>query len=173
MASRTEPAVREALPEDVSAICAFGSAHIRPHYAPLIGAAAAEAQVRDWWNPTHIGAAVAAGLVVVADSEGQLVGVGQRGRNGDDHVIYKLYVDTRHRGHGLGPHLVAALTSQLPDNARRLYLEHFAANRRAGAFYEREGFTVVRIEASSTGDAALDVVWRVRDLTSAQSPGAG
>jgi hypothetical protein len=69
------------------------AAHIRPHYEPLIGAAAADDQVRRWWNGAHIGAAVAEGLVVVADAEGQLAGVGQRGRGGADHVVYKLYVD--------------------------------------------------------------------------------
>jgi ribosomal protein S18 acetylase RimI-like enzyme len=45
-----------------------------------------------------------------------------------------------------------------------LYIEQFAANERAGAFYERLGFTVERIEASPTGDPALAVVWRARRL---------
>ena len=59
MVSGAEPVVREAEHDDVVAICRFGEAHIRPHYAPLIGAAAADEQVRRWWNETHIGAAVA------------------------------------------------------------------------------------------------------------------
>ncbi len=46
---------------DVGAICRFGEAHIRPHYAPLIGAVAADEQVRRWWNETHVDAAVAEG----------------------------------------------------------------------------------------------------------------
>lgn len=46
----------------------------------------------------------------------------------------------------------------------RLRIEHFAANERAGAFYEREGFTVERIEPSPTGDPALAQVWRARPL---------
>jgi hypothetical protein len=74
--SSAEPVVREAEHNDVVAICRFGEAHVRPHYAPLIGAAAADEQVRTWWNETHIGAAVAEGLVVVAEAGGQLVGVG-------------------------------------------------------------------------------------------------
>jgi hypothetical protein len=114
------PVVRDAGPADVAGICAFGETHIRPHYTPLIGAGAADAQVRHWWNETAIGAAVAAGLVVVADTGGQVVGVGQRGRN---------------------------------------------ANERAGAFYEREGFPVERIEPRPTDDPGLGVVWRVRPLT--------
>jgi GNAT superfamily N-acetyltransferase len=160
-----EPVVRNAGHGDVAAICRFGEAHIRSHYAPLIGAQAADEQVRGWWNETHVGAAVAAGLLVVAEADGQLVGVGQRGRRGADHVVYKLYVHPQHRGRGLGPRLLAALTRQLPADADRLYIEHFAANDRAGAFYQREGFTVEQIEPSTTDDPARAVVWRVRRLT--------
>lgn len=54
-----EPTVREAGSDDVAAICRFGATYIRQHYTPLIGTEAADAQVRWWWNPTHIGAAVA------------------------------------------------------------------------------------------------------------------
>lgn len=164
MASRDVGFVKDAEHEDIAAICRFGEEHIRPHYAPLIGAKAADEQVRSWWNETHIDGAVTGGLVVVAWADGQLVGVGQRGRRGPDHVIYKLYVQPRHRSRGLGPQLLNALIKQLPASADRLYIEHFAANERAGAFYEREGFTLERIESSTTNDRALGIVWRARDL---------
>lgn len=166
MASRAEPVVREAEYHDIAAICRFGEAHIRPHYAPLIGVRAADEQVRRWWNETHVGAAVAERLVVVAEADGQLIGVGQRGRRGADHVVYKLYVHPQHRGCGLGRQLLDAITRQLPANADRLYIEHFVANERAGAFYEREGFAVERIEPSSTEDPGLGVVWRTRHVAS-------
>lgn len=156
--------MRDARHDDVDAIRRFGQAHIPPHYAPLIGATAADEQVRDWWNETHIAAAVAAGLVVVAETAGQLVGIGQRGRAGADHVVYKLYVHPGHRGHRLGPRLLHALTTRLPANTDRLHVEHFAANERAGAFYEREGFTVDGVDPSPTGDPALAVVWRSRPV---------
>ena len=149
---------------DVSAICRFGETHVRPHYAPLIGAEAADAQVRDWWNDTHISAAVLGGLVVVAETDGQVVGVGQRGRNGAEHVVYKLYVHPGYRGRGIGPLLLDALTSQLPVDTDRLYIEHFAANNRAAAFYVREGFVLDRLVPSPSGNPALDVVWRYREL---------
>jgi ribosomal protein S18 acetylase RimI-like enzyme len=169
MASGDETVVRDAAPDDVRAICGFGEAHVRAHYAPLIGAAAADEQVARWWNEEQIGAAVAAGLVVVAEAGGEVVGVGQRGRRGDDHVVYKLYVHPGHRDRRLGPRLLDALTGQLPADADRLYVEHFAANERAGAFYEREGFAVDRVEPSATGDLALGVVWRSRPVP----PGTG
>jgi GNAT superfamily N-acetyltransferase len=175
MASSAEPVVRDARHDDVVAICRFGEAHIRPHYAPLIGAAAADEQVRRWWNETHVGAAVAEGLVVVAEADGHLLAVGQRGRRGADHVVYKLYVHPRHRGRGLGLRLLDALTGQLPADADRLHIEHFVANERAGAFYERAGFTVERVEPSPTGNPALGVVWRARPLAPSRRlrPGSG
>jgi GNAT superfamily N-acetyltransferase len=155
--------LRDAEQRDVGAICAFGTAHVRPRYAPLIGDRAADAQVARWWNEEQIGAAVSGGLVVVAQSGNRVVGVAQRGRAGVDHVIYKLYVDPRHRSHGLGPRLIEALVQQLPPDATRLCVEHFASNERAAAFYEREGFAVERVDPSA-GDPALDVVWRARAL---------
>jgi GNAT superfamily N-acetyltransferase len=165
--SIAEPVVRDAGHNDVVAICRFGEAHIRPHYMPLIGAEAADAQVRNWWNRACIGAAVGNGLVVIAEHDGVVVGVGQRGRRGHDHVVYKLYLHPAHRGRGLGPRLIDALTGHLPADADRLHIEHFAANQRAGAFYEREGFAVQRIEPSPTGDPALGIVWRERVLVPA------
>lgn len=164
MVSSAEPVVRDARPDDVVAICRFGEAYVRPHYAPLIGAAAADEQVRRWWNEAHVDAGVAQGLVVVAEAERHLVGVGQRGRRGADHVVYKLYVHPLHRGRGLGQRLLDALTKQLPADADRLCIEHFVANQRAGAFYEREGFVVDRIEPGPTGEPGLGVVWRARPV---------
>lgn len=160
MAESARPAIRDAASDDVAGICQFGEAHIRDHYAPIIGDGPANAQVQHWWNETHVGEAVRAGLVVIAEADGQIVGVGQRGRNGADHVIYKLYVHPEHRGRGIGPRLMDGLVRQLPPDVDRLYIEHFAANERAGAFYDREGFTVERIESGPTD--ALAVVWRVR-----------
>lgn len=161
-----EVTVRAATGGDVGAVCAFGERVIRPHYMPSIGAEAAEAQVRRWWNQEYLAAAVEAGTVVVAvaDHDGQVVGVGQRGMAGQDHAIYKLYVDAARRGAGLGPRLIAALVAQLPADCDRVLVEHVAANTRAGQFYGREGFVVDHVEPHPGGEPALATVWRARDL---------
>lgn len=159
-----EPTIRDADEGDIQAICGFGEAYIRPHYTPLIGADAADRQVRRWWNETEIGDAVALGAVVIAELDGRIVGVGQRGRDGINHAIYKLYVHPEHRGRGLGPRLISSLVRQLPEGVDEMYIEHVAANERAGKFYEREGYVVDRIEPSPTGDPARATVWRIRRL---------
>ncbi len=140
MASRAEPVVRDAEHDDVAAICRFGEAHIRPHYAPLIGAEAADEQVRRWWNETHIGAAVAEGLVVVAEADGQLVGVGQRGREEPTMWSTSSTSTPSVAAVAWGPQLLDALARQLPPaSADRLCIEHFVANERAGAFHRTGG----------------------------------
>ncbi|MFD6072590.1 GNAT family N-acetyltransferase [Amycolatopsis lurida] len=146
--------VRAADRDDVMAICRFGEKQARAHYASMIGEEAAARQVRMRWNETDIAGAVARGWVVVADEGGCLAGVGQC--DGDEYVIRKLCVHPRHRGGGLGARLLGVLIGQLPADAGRVYAEHFVADERAGAFCEREGFTVERIERG--------VVWRVRVL---------
>lgn len=157
-----ETVVRAAVAEDVPVICRFGEEVVEDHYRPLIGEEAAAAQVRDWWNRDRITEAVESGLVIIAETGGNVIGVAQRGRHGNDHVVYKLYVHPEHRGRGIGPRLLDAIAARLPAGVDRLYIEHFAANTRASAFYEREGYVVDRIEPSPSGDARRDVIWRVR-----------
>ncbi len=160
--SAEEPVLRAARPDDVPAVCRFGATHVAAHYAPLLGPDGAQAQVRQWWGEAYVGQAVAAGVLLVAEQDGEVVGVAQHGRAGDDHVVWKLYVHPDHRGTGLGPRLLRAVADRLPADADRLWIEHVAANVRAGAFYEREGFTVQRVEPHPSGDPRLALVWRSR-----------
>ncbi|MCR6689985.1 GNAT family N-acetyltransferase [Cellulomonas sp.] len=162
--------VRSARPGDLPAVRRFGATHVYAHYAPLIGAEHARGQVTRWWDEEYLARAVAAGRLLVATVGDALVGVAQHGLAGDDHVVYKLYVHPEHRGSGIGRALLAAIEEQIPPGATRLCVEHVAANRRAGAFYEREGFVVERVEPSPTGEAALDLVWRARRRTGGPAP---
>ncbi|MEH3079162.1 MAG: GNAT family N-acetyltransferase [Quadrisphaera sp.] len=156
--------VRRATEEDVPRITRFGRTHVARHYAPILGAAAAAAQVRRWWTDAATAEAAAAGLVVVAEAGGELLGVAQLGRWEGAPVVCKLYVHPDHRGSGLGPRLLAAVEELVVDDDERLLLEHFAGNQRAAAFYEREGFSVDRVEPSPSGRREHDVVWRSRLL---------
>lgn len=167
-----EPTTRQATAADVPALREFGREVIPAHYSPLIGEAHALAQVRDWWNEDHLRTAVDAGRVVVAERNGRLIGVGQFGAAGDDVAIYKLYVHPEHRGGGIGPMLIDVIRELLPPDTPRVLVEHFAANGRVGAFYEREGFRETGVRQHPSGDPRLAVVWRVRDLAPADpAPG--
>ncbi len=155
--------VRDAEPGDVAAICGFGARVVPGLYRPLLGEESARSQVDMWWTRERIGAAVSARETVVAESDGEIVGVGERGTWEGEHVIWKLYVDPELRGRGIGKDLVTGLIAQLPPGTPRIRVEHFEANGRAGRFYEREGFAYLHTREHPE-NPALNVVWRERDL---------
>jgi GNAT superfamily N-acetyltransferase len=155
--------VRVASPADLEGICEFGATHIPRHYGPLLGSAAAQAQVDKWWNRDHMSQAVAEGRVVVAEEEAVVIGVGEWSLFEGVPVIWKLYVHPVHRDKGIGPQLINAIIDDLPDEMERIQVEHFAVNRRAGAFYEREGFSEIRTVENPT-NPTMNVVWRERSL---------
>lgn len=155
--------IRDAVPADVDAICDFGAAHIRDHYRPLIGEKAAQAQVDVWWSHERISQTVASGRVAVAEDGGEILGVAEWGEWDARPVVWKLYVHPELRGEGLGPRLLRKVIDQLSPGTKRLQVEHFAGNERAGRFYDRLGFIHLRTEHHAS-DPALDVVWRELDL---------
>ncbi|MEU3764757.1 hypothetical protein AB0E55_06800 [Amycolatopsis keratiniphila] len=59
-------------------------------------------------------------------------------------MIRKLYTLPRYRGSG--PWLLEVLIGRLPADVGRVYAEHLLVDEFAGLFFEREGFTVERIE---------------------------
>ncbi len=156
--------IRHAVPGDVEAIVDFGRAHVPQHYEPILGVAAAQAQVDRWWTPDYLSPGIDRSEVLLAESAGELVGVAQFGIYEGDPVIWKLYIDRKRRSQGIGRALLDAVMAAVPDEARRVLVEHFAGNARAGAFYERAGFAYLRTDPSITGDPAGDQVWRVREL---------
>jgi GNAT superfamily N-acetyltransferase len=156
--------IRLAASGDVTAIRDFGAEVLPAHYGPIIGAEAAQGQVDTWWTHDAIAQSVAEGRHILAVRAGEIVGVAERGRYGEDHVLFKLYLSPEARGLGLGPRLIEATIAELPSTASRLLTEHFAGNTRAAAFYAREGFAEERVEQHPSGDRARDTVWRVREL---------
>lgn len=101
--------------------------------------------------------------VVFADEEGDIIGVGEWSLYEGTPVIWKLYVQPSHQGKGIGPQLIDTIIAHLPDGTDRLQVENFAVNRRASAFYAREGFTELRTAEHPT-NPALNVVWRELSL---------
>lgn len=155
--------VRPAVDSDVPAIEAFAADVVPAHYAPILGAHAANDQLR-WWSNERLTNAVAEARVQLAVSAGTLLGVCETGALDREQVIWKLYLSPGARGRGLGVALLEHAIAALPAGTEYVMLEHFAGNTRAAAFYQREGFEVVRIEPAASGDPSAAVVWRCRDL---------
>lgn len=156
--------LRPAVDTDTSAIRAFGVRHVIAHYTPLLGAAAAEAQVERWWSEDELRPAVRDGHVVVAVRDDEVVGMAQFDPGMTPPMIWKLYVAPALRGNGIGPRLLDAVHASLPEGMERVGIEHFTINEGAGRFYEREGFAVERVEDAASGDPRQRVTWRVKAL---------
>lgn len=152
-------AIRLADVDDLDAIAHFAADVIPTHYTPILGADGARAQLA-WWTADRMRPAVEVGQVHVAVANGAIVGVVQTGSLGEDYVVWKLYVAPAFRGRSLGPDLLRQALAPLREVADHVLVEHFAGNRKAAEFYEREGWTVVRTEAARSGDPRAAVVWR-------------
>jgi ribosomal protein S18 acetylase RimI-like enzyme len=156
--------IRKAGASDLDAIVAFGSAVVPPHYEPIIGAAAAQAQL-DWWRSERMAPAAEAGRVHVAVVDDNIVGVCETGELNGEQVIWKLYVAPEFRNRSLGAELLRRVIGSLPVDVDHVLVEHVAGNTAAARFYEREGFTVVRVDpATASGSVNDAVVWRRRAI---------
>lgn len=77
-----------------------------------------------------------------------------------DAVVINLYVAPGFEGRGLGARLLARARAERPTG---LSLYVFAQNRRARAFYEREGFRAARFGDGSDNEEGLpDVLYEWR-----------
>ncbi len=156
--------VRKAELNDLDAIVAFGGAVIPPYYSPILGAHAAQEQLT-WWSLDRMASAVEANRVHGAAKDLNVVGVCQTGELAGEQVIWKMYLAPEYRGRSLGVELLGQAIASLPQGAGRVDVEHFAGNTRAGNFYEREGFEVIRIDPAPTGESPNSaIVWRRRRL---------
>jgi ribosomal protein S18 acetylase RimI-like enzyme len=147
--------IRPATAADIDSIVAFAAKAIPDTYVPLLGAPHAEELLAQWWSREQLAADIAADIVLVAvphhsATEDPIIGYVHVARLNDEPVMWKLYVAPSRRSTGHGSKLVDAAIAALGPDASTLLTEHIAANRRAGAFYEREGF--VRVDDGSMND---------------------
>ncbi|HLS39451.1 MAG TPA: GNAT family N-acetyltransferase [Ornithinicoccus sp.] len=151
--------IRRAEPEDLDAIRRFAEEVVPAHYTPILGEVAAHAQL-DWWTDERMRPAVEAGRVHVAVADDAIVGVVQTGPWEDTYVVWKLYLSPAFRGRSLGRQLLNAAIEPLREETDHVFVEHFAGNTGAAAFYERLGWKVERTVPARSGDPNAAVVWR-------------
>jgi GNAT superfamily N-acetyltransferase len=132
--------IRPARPTDIPAIQQVGTAAWRVAYA-FAGASFIARGLQTWWTVEALASCLETTQVIVAEQDGEVVGVGNLDTRDEIPVIWKLYVHPAAQGAGLGRALLQGLIDLAPPGAARVALEYVAGNEPAAAFYTHFGFT--------------------------------
>ena len=151
-------ALRPGRVADAAGLRALGEAVVPATYGTLDAAYAAMMLDR-WWATDRLAESLERLPHVVAESDGQLVGVANLGRRDDRWVMWKLYVHPDRQGRRLGTRLLAEIVDLVEGDA--LWLEHVDGNDAAAGFYRSHGF--VEVERVPQPPYPDDV-WMRKDL---------
>lgn len=135
----------------------------RATYAPLASAEYAEMGIAKWWNDDEVTRGIRTGRLLVAELDGELVGLVKLSPLGDQMVMWALLVDPVHQHAGVGSALLAEATRRCAERYDELWTNHIAPNDRAHAFLTRSGFEVRRVDPGS--DIIPDLVWMSRPVS--------
>lgn len=125
--------IRKATPEDISAIKVIADKN-KDTLGFVLRSTLLENIARSW--------------VLVADVGGQVVGfVNYRHRRDEQTTIYEICVARAYRGQGIGQALVGALTQESVSQGKVFIQLKAITTIPANRFYERYGFTVLRVES--------------------------
>jgi ribosomal protein S18 acetylase RimI-like enzyme len=149
--------IRPATAGDVPALRALGERTWRAAHDGVLSPAAVEQGVAEFFNEYSLGAAVRSGRMLVAVSDGELVGLLESDRpQAARAVIWKVYVAPEAQRSGIGRALVERCIGA--TDAPVVGVEHDDRNAAAGAFFERLGFAVAELEDAG----GVRIVRRVR-----------
>ncbi len=164
-----EIVLRPGTAEDIADFVALGRAVVPPTYGP-IDAAYAQKMLDEWWTPEVFATSLARNAHVVAERDGQVVGLANLGRlttsyrdfphvSGEREVMWKLYVHPDHQGAGIGSRLLTEIEQLVEGD--ELWLEVVDGNDAAYDFYLARGFEEVE---RVSDDQWPDDIWLKKDL---------
>lgn len=155
-------AIRPATPDDAPALRELGRRVTWSTYAP-ISEAYATWTLETWWDVAGMRESMASTPHWVAvDEDGEIVGVANLGELDGVPVMWKLYLDERAQGQGIGSALLATVVEAARQRgADELRLEYMAGNDRAAAFYRAHGFVETGV---TVHERFPDQVWMVLGL---------
>ncbi|GAB3876183.1 GNAT family N-acetyltransferase [Terrabacter terrigena] len=155
--------VRGAVGDDLAGVVSVGHRTWRATYEPIAGPEYVAMGLAKWWTSDVVSRSIRKGHTLVAEKDGEVIGVATFGAQDDDLVLWKLYVLPGHHGQGTGSRLMAAVVARArEDGHRRITLSHLEGNEQAARFYARHGFVVTHREEGGSGLPAS--VWMARDL---------
>jgi len=163
--------IRPAEGNDLDAVIDIGHRTWPVIYEPLAGLDYVAMGLAKWWTSDVVAAAIRRGQTLVAELDGEVVGMAAFGVQNDEFVLWKLYVLPQHHGKGIGSRLMDAVVERAVEVGRqRIALSYPDGNAYAARFHRAHGF--VETHRESSGSGLPDSVWMVRDLTEADGPQA-
>lgn len=150
--------IRQAGGKDLHDVVQVGLRTWPATYAPIAGKDYVAMGLSKWWTDEATIPAIRAGRVLVAEVDGEIVGMTSFGPLEGKFVIWKLYVLPEAQGSGLGHRLLNAAINRAHDEGfGEVRLSYLDGNDRAAAFYARHGF--VEYEREHAGSGIPDSVW--------------
>jgi len=159
------PTIRPATPSDVPALSALATRTWADAFGDGLTRADEAAELEHSRSETYFAAALHEHTILVAETDGELLGYVQFGdfaipevdaRPGDQE-LQRLYVDTALQGQGLGQRMLeVALEQLLLAGAKRVFLQVWEQNERAVRLYERFGFRRVGTTTFAVGDEVME-----------------
>ncbi|MBC9957140.1 GNAT family N-acetyltransferase [Yimella sp. cx-51] len=155
--------IREATGDDLHAVVEVGLRTWPSTYAPIAGKDYVAMGLSKWWTEDATIPAIRAGRVLVAQVEGDVVGMVSFAPLDGHFMIWKLYVLPEFHGHKLGHRLLmAALARARAEGFMQARLSYLDGNEVAARFYAAHGFTDYDREHGGSG--IPDSIWVRLDL---------
>ena len=164
MAEAGQVVLRAGTDQDIASFIALGRAVVPPTYGP-IDEAYAQRMIEEWWTHEVFATSLSRNAHIVAERDGQVVGLANLGRltrsyrdfphvSGEREVMWKLYIHPDHQGAGIGSRLLREVEKLVEGD--ELWLEVVDGNESAYDFYVARGFEEVE---RVSGDEWPDDIW--------------
>ncbi len=154
--------VRPGVLDDMAAVLDVGHRTWPATYGPLAGPEYVSMGLAKWWNADATAPALRAGRILVAEVDGEIVGMSSTGPLEGRLVLWKLYVLPEAQGHGAGGALLRSVLVSAAERYDEIRVAYLDGNEHAASFYRHHGFVEMARESGGTG--IPDQVWMTRAL---------
>lgn len=155
--------IRPADGDDLDGVVAVGRAAWKKTHATLFSPELVDLFLDKWWTPAANAPSIRADRTIVADRDGEIVGMVSYGSSAGRFVVWKIYVHPDAQGHGIGARLLEAAEERAAGHDA-IHLAFTDGNEHAQAFALARGFVLDSREEQS---GLPDLVWMRRDLREA------
>ena len=161
--------IRTATAEDIPVIIALAEDTWLPTYVPIIGEVQVRYMLDRFYNPGALLAQMKEGqhFLLLLEHEAPVGFASYSKNDGDAYKLNKLYVQPYLQGKGYGKALLGAVISEAKALGAGELILNVNRYNTAKAFYEREGFVVLREENIDIGAGYFmnDFVMGVKFIT--------